>query len=695
MAPSRPALAVVEPYPRKGPPPRKRHYPRKFIVNKINYFNFQQLPLMVRLEHPATGDKHVCQAYPSLCLSHQSFCAWFNPVKSLPEDLDTYRLKEILIPDGSRLFAFSPRQSQISAKGLRFVLPERCEDGNRRRLKRQAVNDVKAALEVGGVGFSGRLLNFNAESFLLRLSAPTPKTRDLLSSGEVATLRLFDGRDTCYTGACRVSPRPVKAAGGGKAAGGDKTAGGEVVLTPLNEAVKCYDPKQYRCQRYQPDLRPDVTLTHPLLKRPLTLKAEDLSGGGFAVHESLPDSLLLPGMRIRDLVLRFQDVDSIRCEVLVIYRKREAAPNGGETRVRCGLVITEISPQDHTRLLAYLTHASNQRTYLCNPVDMDALWHFFFETGFIYPEKYAGFGDRIARIKQTYARLYSTPSNISRHFIYQENGAIRGHVAGIRAYEDSWMIHHLAANTSASPMAGLAVLKQVGHFAMAACNLPTNRMKYILNYHQAEKRFSYRVWEKVARRIDDPQSCYQYGFTYLRIPKTTTSQGLPQTGPYTLHPCRRRDLSLLQEAYQRDKGDLMLAALDLVPERLVANTLTDEYRRMGMRRSRRLFTIKNGSSLEAVCMVIQTDAGLNMSDLLDNIQVLVMPDSEMPAAVLQQLLQALAEPFEQEEVAVMLYPTHYAQDQFLDGHRQYNLWVLNTESSDAYVNYINRITRFV
>jgi hypothetical protein len=689
MGTDRHALAVVEPYHENDSPPRKRRYKRKFITNKLNYFNFQRLPLLVRLEHIGSGSEITCQAYPDLCLSRQLFCAWHNgdavPAKAVPgviKDFAAYRLKAILIPDGPRLLAFTPEQSQISAKGLRFVLPDTCGDGNRRSLKRQAANGIRAVIDGCGAVLWGDLVNFNAESFLVRLNAPEHKTRGYLTPEKNVTLSLSNGRNTCYSGPCRITPRPPTG------------AINEVVLTPLNEAVKCYDPKRHRCIRYQPDLRPDVSLVHPLLKRPLMLQAEDLSGGGFAVHEFLEDSILLPGMRIRDLILRFQDCDSIRCEVLVVYRNYEATQDGAAPMVRCGLVITEISTEDHTRLLAYLTHARNQHTYLCNPVDMDALWHFFFETGFIYPEKYAGFSAQIDKIKKTYARLYATPSNISRHFIYQENGVIRGHVAGIRAYEDSWMVHHLAANTSACPMAGLAVLKQVGHFLMAASNLASNRMKYILNYYQAEKKFSRRLWGGAARRIDAPQNCSEHLFTYLRIRKPAASSQVPLTGAYRLHPCRPKDLRRLQQAYTQDGGDLMLAALDFVPERMTAQTLTQEYRRLRLHRTRRLFTIKRRTKLEAVVMVIQTDAGLNLSDLLNNIQVLVMPDSEMPAAALQQVLQLLAEPFDQEEIAVMLYPHHYARDHFLDGKRQYTLWVLNTESSDAYFSYINDIMRF-
>lgn len=673
--------AVVNLHPSSETHPKKRCYPRKFIVNKINYFNFQQLPLIARLEHAVSGAEVTHRIYPTPCLRHQLFCSWSPKAKSLHEDIEAYRLKEILIPDGCRLLAFTPHQGQVGPKGLRFTLPEACEDGNRRRLKRHRASGVHACVDDGRWIGTGQLINFNAESFLIELSTRKPASNLRLRPGKIITLSLRKAHNTCYSGPCRVIARSQRAPRDG------------LVLKPLNDPVKCITPKRHRCERYQPDLRPDVTFTHPLLNRPKVLKAEDLSGGGFAVCEPMADSVLLPGMRIHDVALCFQDCHSIQCEVLVVYRNRDESARSREPKVRCGLVITDISPVDHTHLLAYLTHARNQRTYVCNSVNMEALWHFFFETGFIYPEKYAGFGEQIEKIKITFKKLYLTPSNVSRHFIYQEDGVILGHVAGIRAYEDSWMIHHLAANTSISPMAGLAVLKQVGHFLMAASNLASSRLKYILNYYQAGKKFSRRLWGGVTRRIDAPENCCEYLFTYLRIHKRVSPLNLPQEG-YKLHPCQRKDLATLHKAYQPAHGELLLASLDLVPERLRATTLSDEYQRMQLHRCRQLYSIKRGSRLEAVCMVIQTDAGLNMSDLINNIQVLIMPDSEMPAAALQQILQELAEPFEQEDVAVLLYPNQYASEQCLDGEREYTLWVLDTNSSDAYFNYINRIMRF-
>jgi hypothetical protein len=76
---------------------------------------------------------------------------------------------------------------------------------------------------------------------------------------------------------------------------------------------------------------------------------------------------------------------------------------------------------------------------------MDALWNFFFDTGFIYPEKYAFFQANKEAIKKTYERLYSQSPHVARHFICQEKGAILGHMAMVRFYENSWLIHHHAA----------------------------------------------------------------------------------------------------------------------------------------------------------------------------------------------------------------------------------------------------------
>lgn len=95
-----------------------------------------------------------------------------------------------------------------------------------------------------------------------------------------------------------------------------------------------------------------------------------------------------------------------------------------KSRVKCGLVILEMDIQDHVKLLAFMQQVKDSKLYICAEVDMDALWNFFFETGFIYPEKYAFIQTNKEEIKETYRKLYTQNPNIARHFIYQDKGVI-------------------------------------------------------------------------------------------------------------------------------------------------------------------------------------------------------------------------------------------------------------------------------
>ena len=69
-----------------------------------------------------------------------------------------------------------------------------------------------------------------------------------------------------------------------------------------------------------------------------------------------------------------------------------------------------------------LHQVQNRNSYVCNDLDLDALWDFLFETGFIYPKKYALIHANKEQIKQTYQKLYTRSPEIARHFVYQENG---------------------------------------------------------------------------------------------------------------------------------------------------------------------------------------------------------------------------------------------------------------------------------
>ena len=121
-------------------------------------------------------------------------------------------------------------------------------------------------------------------------------------------------------------------------------------------------------------------------------------------------------------------------------------------------------------------------------VEMDALWEFFFETGFIYPKKYHHLQTARDNFKETYQRLYQKDQDIEAHLTCEKNGQIYGHVSIVRAYQRAWMIHHLAARPLNGRRMGLFVLKNLHQFCDGVLRYPSSRMDHLLVYFRPDIR---------------------------------------------------------------------------------------------------------------------------------------------------------------------------------------------------------------
>ena len=167
-----------------------------------------------------------------------------------------------------------------------------------------------------------------------------------------------------------------------------------------------------------------------------------------------------------------------RVKAQVVYRSIQNDPETGHF-VKCGIAILDMDFDQHCNLLAFLYQARDEKSFLGTQVDPDDFWRFLFESGFIYPDKYAFLEKNKQSIKEVYRKIYSEPSKIAKHFLYQDNGRILGHMAMIRFYEKSWMIHHHAANSAASHKAGIDVLDQISRFIHESHRILSNKMDFV------------------------------------------------------------------------------------------------------------------------------------------------------------------------------------------------------------------------
>lgn len=651
---------------------------KRFLVNKLNYINFQDRTILINLKHTKFESTLSLTAKPLPCAGDKLDCVWSEPTD--PWILKSHSFQNMLITDGRKCLQVNPEVISINEHGISLLLPEVCNEINSRKAKRYQSSGIQASITQSSAVFKGFLLDSNPMSFCVRVTTNSPQAFQWINSSSPVSLHLHADSELLYSGECRIVRQVV-----------DREIV-TFVLAPVSDRIQRYRPKQFRSTRHVLVPSPSVVFVHPLTGRNVNLKTIDISGSGFSVEESEGNSQLLAGIIIPELDLSFAQSFRIKCRAQVVYRNTsgEGLKDGV---VRCGLAILDMAMDDHVRLLSLLHQADNSNSYICTSVDMDALWNFFFETGFIYPEKYAFFQSNKHEIKRIYEKLYNHNPAIARHFIYQDKGVILGHMSMVRLYENSWMIHHHAANKTESMKAGLMVLKQISCYLNDLYQLYSAHLKYVFYYFRPENKFPNRVFGGFAKEISDPHGCSLDEFAYFHCCKSELGQQqLPDQ--WTLKETQPGDYAELKRFYSHVSGGLMIDAFDLQPGICSSDDLSEEYRRLGFKKEKHLYSLAEEGELKAVIIANVTDIGLNMANLT-NCATVMLIDQTVPENIIESVLSLVADDYEHQEMPVLMFPSSYAGHLRLPVEKVYTLCIMNLQYTDKFIKFCENGFRFV
>ena len=650
------------------------------LVNKLNFTNFQNGTVLINMTHKKYERTLILHAKPQPCNGDELDCLWVED-PGVSDKLKSYRFESFYVTDGKTLLMVEPELLDLNQHGISFKLPDSCFEVGSRSMARHSAQGISVQLIQNSSVFHGVLLDFNAVSLRIELKTADTQTFQWINPESIVSIIVSDGPETIYSGECKIIRQTW----------GQKTR--KYVLEPLRQQIQRFQHKEFRSDRQEVNPSPDIYFIHPFTKKMVSLKVVDISGSGFSVEEDVINAMLLPGMIIPAVKLCFASSTTIHCRAQVVYRKIcDAGKNG--LWVKCGLVILDMALEDNVRLMSLLQQADHKYSYICNDVDLDELWDFFFETGFIYPEKYAYIENNKAHIKETYKKLYTQNPRIARHFIFQEKGRIMGHMAMVRFFENGWLIHHHAARKSALNKAGLIVLKQIGRFINDSYRLNSTHMDYVVIYYRPNNKFPSRVFGGAAKNIKNPKYCSFDPFAYLNIDNISDHE-LKLTKPWRLTQIRTEDLLDLESFYESESGGLMLKALDLGVEMQGRDQLSSEYQRLGFKKEKYLFSLRKGDQLKAVILVNISDIGLNLSNLTNSVKVMVLDSDALSRDIFLRMLSSLAEKLKLANLTVMLYPVTYADDQFIPYEKVYNLWVMSIQHIDYYFRYLERLLRFI
>ncbi|MDO9263438.1 MAG: PilZ domain-containing protein, partial [Desulfosalsimonadaceae bacterium] len=558
------------------------------LVNQLNHIHFKNETIRINFQH--TRDDHIISFYaiPQPGFGERLVCLW-QEEPDIRQLLTAYRFHNFIVINHQSIITVAAELRSLSGKGICFTLPEKSIQTTSRKTERHSCENLDVQLIQNGVIFLGMLIDFSAASFKIEIKSSPTESFQWINIKDNLNLILSNGKGTIYSGECRILRQQGNAA--------RKT----IILQPVHETIQRFNPQVYRSKRLVLTPSPDIYFTHPLSHKFINLKIIDLSGSGLSVEDDENSSLLLPGMIIPSMTLNFAGSFNFHCKAQVVYRKN-IETDGQKTVIKCGIAFLDMNPEDHMRLLSLLHQTVNRNFYICNEVDMDALWAFFFASGFIYPRKYAFIHEDKQKIKSTYERLYTKNSNIARHFTWQKKGEILGHLSMLRFYQNTWLIQHLAAIASKEQLrVGIEILNQIGSYAYDCHRLYSSHMDYLICYFRPENHFPNHFFGGVARNIKNPKACSIDTFAYYHHRKSAITPACLSDG-WTLKTPSYQDLAMFESFYEHQSGGLMLEALDLIPDEEMAqrHDLSSEYSKIELKRERRLYALKHDNVLKAV-----------------------------------------------------------------------------------------------
>ncbi len=647
-------------------PPEGKRVKRSDLLNLFNLVNFLEGTVFVRFRHRGQGNMLFLQAHPLPCSGETLVCRWIAPGLSLKR-LDSYDCDSLVLIDGHNRVSVAAEVLSIDSDGVSFRIPVSGYENSIRAMDRHSCEGITARIIQAGMSFEGSLEDFNAVSFRLEIEEPSSASFRWINAEQPVMALFSRGATLLYSGECLVTRV-------------DKGYSRHLfVLAPNFTGIRRYKAREYRCKRQVLLPAPVVRFRHSLTDKQVYLQVENISGTGICVEEFLERSFLIPGMIIQELSLEIANSFILKCRAQVLYRN-VTRKDDERYVVRCGIVFLDLQPDDQVRLAAIIHQSADSRLRVCSSVEMDELWRFFFESGFIYPSKYLSLQARKEEFKRTYNKLYLESSSIARHFFFQDKGQIFGHMSMLRFYPNSWIIHHHAASRSGYGLAGVGVLDEMGRFTNDVHLHPGAHMDYLMCYYRRENRFPNRVFGNVAHDVADKKGSSLDAFAYLHLPEKPEDE----SEPFQLFPARDEDLQELARRYESMSGGLMLDALDLCAISGSDTGISEEYARQGFRRERHVFCLKHGGKLLAVLLLTISDLGLNLSNLTNCIHALIMEPDQLDPKTLFSSLHALRAHYGQDEPPVLVFPENYLEQHSIPFEKKYILWVLDTSYSDAY-----------
>jgi hypothetical protein len=643
----------------------------KKLINILNHLHFTEGHIFAHMKEIQYDEDVLVPVLSEPCYDGIITCRWAN---GKHYDLEKYRLLNLVILDGLSVLLAPASLESSDRESFSIRQPGKVYVLGKRRAKRYYCNGVNAELVQSGFAARGLLLDFNSLAFRIKATPDPDFSFHWFNPDVAATINLYRKDKLIFSGTCKCLRQT------------SSIVEKEIVLAPVESEISRFKKRKRRSDRIQLTPSPNVSFNHPLFKKKVQRDVHDISITGLSVYETIQEGVLIPGMIMPQMEINFSGSLKIKCAAQVIYRKKEK-----KGLVRCGLVILDMTFPSYGKLSNILISVLDPHVRIYDEVDMDMLWKLFFDTNFIYSKKYKTIGSYGDDLKDTHRKLYKNDTDIALHFNYEKNGQIYGHVSMLRAYQQAWMIHHLAAKPLGRKHVGLPLLKQLLNYFDGLYRLPTVKMSYMIFYFRPENKFMNLFFGGFARNLNDINACSMDLFAYDTYSTTSSPSNLPDE--WTLNKFEKSDLSQLEHFYRNHSGGLLLDMLQLGIKNPCDESLEKVYARHDLIRKTAVYALRFRDRLQTVLIVNQSNLGINLSELLNGIKIIVTDSKDLPWDILSTAISQLTTVYQLDKVPILLYPHTYLEERGISYEKQYLMWILNTQYGNEYLDYMEKNTK--
>jgi hypothetical protein len=642
----------------------ERPWEQKELINKLNYLNFIDGYVSLLLDHKKTNKYILLKARPQPCVKDELICRLDLPDDLI--DLTEYSFNYLMIDDGLSVILAPVQLVSVESYTLKLNLPDKSRVITTRKTRRYYCQNITCEVIQDGFNTHGALIDFTPSAFGIRLTGH--ENVEGFDEKQTAFINLYQNSTKLFSGLCCCIRN------------GMNSPDVKLVFAPVNTQIELVPKKKIRNPRQQ--IAPSFTINfkHPLFQENVERDVLEISSSGFSVRDNLAEETLLSGMIIPILSIVYAGVLKMRCSVRVLYRHEDCKNN----IVHCGLAITDMDVHSYSRLNHLVGIYLDGNARVSTEVAMDALWEFFFDTGFIYGEKYQHLQPHREIFKETYRKLYRDNPDIARHFVYERNGKIYGHMSMVHAYNSSWVIQHFAARPMETKIAGLMIIRQITYYINGFHRFASGGMDHVIAHYQPENEIMNKIFGGFVDYLEDRKGSSQDLFSYLHIQKGSLNQAFP--AKWTLRKCIPSDFAKLTNFYENHSGGLLLDALELDSP---MNSLKESFLKAGFKRNCQTFCLCFGEEQVAFFIVDQSDLGLNLSDLLNAIKIIIINKAESKWDILLSAVYRLSFFYEENYIPLLIYPHDYLSKQDIELDKNYLLWIFKIKPySEQYLEYM-------